>query len=292
MAITVYTYNDKVLKNISTGKWLKKAVDPYNPLGLPDGVMRFEATTGWTPSGYDTSSLEFTQVSSSPNIWDMKVLKGNGINNGASGSMTKVLGFNATGLTNYSSGLDSRISASKLTLIECGPMYLPGYNGTTNGGLFNDCSSLTSVGNLYMPDATIMENMFRDCTSLSSVALFDTSSVTNMDYMFQGCSSLTSIPLFDTSSVTSMEYICYSCSALTSVPLFDTSNVTNMTLAFCNCTNVQSGALALYQQASTQTTPPSQHFNTFENCGSNTVTGAAELAQIPSSWGGGLEEED
>ena len=37
MAITVYTYNDKVLKNVTTDKWLKKAVDPYNPLGLPGG---------------------------------------------------------------------------------------------------------------------------------------------------------------------------------------------------------------------------------------------------------------
>jgi hypothetical protein len=55
---------------------------------------------------------------------------------------------------------------------------------------------------------------------------------------------------------------------------------------FNDCLNVQSGALALYQQASTQTTPPSEYYNTFYNCGSNTTTGAAELAQIPSSWGG------
>ena len=291
MAITVYTYNDKVLKNVATDKWLKKAVDPYNPLGLSDGVMRFEATTGWTPSGYDTSSLQFTQVSSSPNIWDMKVLNGSGISNGATGDMTKILGFNANGLTNYSSGLINRIASSKSTLIECGSMYLPGYNGESNTGLFKDCASLTSVGNLYMPDATVMNYMFYGCTSLASVPVFDTSSVTNMQYMFQNCSSLTSIPLFDTSSVTNMQYMCYNCSALTSVPLFDTSSVTNMTLMFNGCTNVQSGALALYQQASTQTTPPSQHFNTFENCGSNTVTGAAELAQIPSSWGGSLEED-
>jgi hypothetical protein len=55
---------------------------------------------------------------------------------------------------------------------------------------------------------------------------------------------------------------------------------------FRDCLNVQSGALALYQQASTQTTPPSDHSYTFTNCGKNTQTGAAELAQIPSSWGG------
>jgi hypothetical protein len=53
-----------------------------------------------------------------------------------------------------------------------------------------------------------------------------------------------------------------------------------------NCYKVETGALALYQQASTQATPPSKHDSTFWNCGRDTVTGAAELAQIPSSWGG------
>lgn len=131
-----------------------------------------------------------------------------------------------------------------------------------------------------------MGYMFRDCSSLTSVALFDTSSVTDMVNMFYGCSSLTSVPLFDTSSVTSMQFMFYNCSSLTSIPLFDTSSATNMNKMFDGCVNVQSGALALYQQASSQTTPPSNHNNTFYNCGANTVTGAAELAQIPSSWGG------
>jgi hypothetical protein len=53
---------------------------------------------------------------------------------------------------------------------------------------------------------------------------------------------------------------------------------------FYNCYKVESGAYALYQQASTQTTPPSSHSNTFRNCGRDTTTGAAELAQIPSDW--------
>jgi surface protein len=74
------------------------------------------------------------------------------------------------------------------------------------------------------------------------------------------------------------------CTSLTSIPLFNTSSVTNMSSMFDGCTNVQSGALALYQQASTQTTPPSTHDQTFQNCGSSTTTGAAELAQIPSDW--------
>ena len=101
--------------------------------------------------------------------------------------------------------------------------------------------------------------------------------------MFYKCTSLTSVPLFDTSSVTNMDSMFYGCSYLTSVPLFDTSSVTIMSNMFYNCWNVQSGALALYQQASTKTTLPS-HNRTFYNCGTYTTTGAAELAQIPSDW--------
>jgi surface protein len=102
--------------------------------------------------------------------------------------------------------------------------------------------------------------------------------------MFHKCTNLTSVPIFDTSSVTDMTYMFMDCTNLTSVPLFDTSRVTDMYEMFFDCRNVQSGALALYQQASSQTTPPSNHHMTFYNCGANTVTGAAELAQIPSDW--------
>jgi len=55
---------------------------------------------------------------------------------------------------------------------------------------------------------------------------------------------------------------------------------------FMNCYKVESGALALYQQARSQANPPSTHNHAFANCGRDTVTGAAELAQIPVSWGG------
>jgi len=133
-------------------------------------------------------------------------------------------------------------------------------------------------------NVTNMDSMFDGCTSLTTVPLFDTSNVTNMQYMFCGCSSLTSVPLFDTSSVAYMYSMFKDCESLTSVPLFNTSSVINMSLMFYNCLNVESGALALYQQASTQATPPSYHTRTFRNCGSNTETGAAELSQIPSGW--------
>lgn len=113
----------------------------------------------------------------------------------------------------------------------------------------------------------------------------NTEGVVDMSSMFIGCTSLTTVTLFNTSSVTNMSSMFNYCTSLTSIPLFDTSNVTNMSQMFNNCTNVQSGALSLYQQASTQANPPTYHHNgTFTKCGSNTTTGAEELAQIPSDW--------
>ena len=109
---------------------------------------------------------------------------------------------------------------------------------------------------------------------------------TGFSNMFQGCSNLTSVQLFDTSSATNMDNMFYGCSNLTTIPLFDTSNVTNMSSMFNSCYKVETGALALYQQASSQANPPSSYSECFKYCGRDTVTGAAELAQIPASWGG------
>ena len=160
-------------------------------------------------------------------------------------------------------------------------------NSTDWIGLFirnyDEDSELLEVLAANTTGVTNMSYMFYECTKLTTVSLFDTSSVTSMEGMFEECRSLTTAPLFNTSNVTSMYYMFTRCSSLTVVPLFNTSNVTTMSFAFYNCRNVHSGALALYQQASSQTRVPT-HGSTFHNCGIDTTTGAAELAQIPLDW--------
>lgn len=201
---TIYTVNNKVLKNAANDKWLTKYVDPYNPLGLPAKTIRIKMKSG--TSKPSISGATVTAVPGQPDVYDVYKDSSNWYrlifwNN----NLLEVIGANTT-------------------------------------------------------EITYMQEMFYRCESLISVALFDTSNVTDMQSMF------------------------FRCSSLTSIPLFNTSNVTNMLSMFHSCSNVQSGALALYQQASSQINPPSNHSNTFTNCGSNTVTGAAELAQIPSTW--------
>lgn len=206
MSTTVYTYNDKVLVNSANDKWLKKYIDPYNPLGLPPHTMRVKMVSLCTPPSHVFTT---TLVDETNNIWDLYYDSNdwNGVCSDwySDRSIEAVLGANTTGITD-------------------------------------------------------MGNMF-DGSTLTSTVLFDTRSVTNMSNMFASC-PITSIPLYDTSSVVYMNY------------------------TFNGCVNVTGGALALYQQASGQTTPPEEYEGCFTDCGSNTQTGAAELAQIPSSWGG------
>lgn len=215
----VITYNDR---------WIE-ITDPLNPLNLPPYTIRLLYKDGVTPTfSYGTA----TQISSSPNIWDLTY---------ENSSWVALLSFH-------------------IDLLE-----VLGANST---------------------GVTSMNSMFVGCYSLTTVPLFDTSKVRDMGNMFEGCSSLTSIPLFNTSNVTNMLSMFHYCSSLTYIPLFNTSKVTIMVGTFYNCNKVESGALALYQQASTQTNPPTDHQDTFLNCGINTTTGSAELSQIPSSWGG------
>jgi hypothetical protein len=58
-----------------------------------------------------------------------------------------------------------------------------------------------------------------------------------------------------------------------------------MNFMLYKCNVMEGGALALYQQASAKNPQPG-HYRTFIDCGKDTETGAAELAQIPTSWGG------
>lgn len=249
--------------------------DPLNPLHLPAWTVRVRFSQGYTPSMGD----ERTLVDAQDNVWDItvsRILSFGGLfyNNS---SLQEVLGANATGIKAMNSMFKGCTHLTTVPLFDTSTV-------TNIAGMFDGCTGLTSVPLFDTSSVTLMNSFFRSCSALASVPLFDTSSVIDISGMFSGCSSLTTSPLFDTSSVIRMGGMFYGCAALTSIPLFDTSSVVNMDQAFELCTNVQTGALALYQQASTQTTPPSSHTYTFSSTGINTVTGAAELAQIPSDW--------
>lgn len=86
-------------------------------------------------------------------------------------------------------------------------------------------------------------------------------------------------------------YAFYS-QSLTTVPDFTTFSYTgcNFTSCFANNPNVTSGALAAYTKLSSLTGTVGT--GCFTDCGSNTVSGTADLDQIPQSWGGNLVVQD
>lgn len=277
----------------------------YNPLNLPPNTVRVRTNDGnvpyktsWGATSYETATI----VPGTSDVYDV-YKSGTSFKQMLywSTNVIEVLGANTTGITDMSymfyncnalttvplfdtskvtdmkSMFDTCISLISVPLFDTSSV-------TDMSLMFWHCTSLTTVPLLDTSNVTSMYGMFEEDKSLTSVPLLDTSNVTDMHAMFWGCTKLTSVPLFDTSNATDMGGMFEECTSLTSVPLFNTSNVTNMTDMFYNCYKVQSGALALYQQASTQATPPSIHTSTFTDCGRDTVTGAAELAQIPASW--------
>ena len=244
---------------------------------LPPYTIRLKFTEGVTPTFSKGTSV---QVSSSPNIWDLTYENTNwGQLLSRQTGLIEVIVANTSGVVYMNYMFSGCSSLTTISLFDTSSV-------ENMLGMFDSCSSLTTVPLFVTSSVTNMSSMFNGCTGLTTVPLFNTSSVTNISVMFRNCTSLTTVPLFNTSSVTNMSTMFYGCTGLTTIPLFNTSSVTNMSNMFYGCTNVQSGALALYQQASSQATPPSRHSRTFLNCGSNTTTGAAELAQIPSTWGG------
>ena len=271
----------------------------YNPLNLPPYTIQLKYQNGVTPTFAKGTGV---QISTSPNIWNLTY---------ENSDWTQLL-FNHTKLLSVLGGNTSGVSSMNSMYGMCNVLSSVSLYDTRNttgmNGVFAQCYVLSSIPQFDTKNVTSMANMFVDCLKMKNVPYLNTSKVVDMHDMFISCSSLKSIPDIDTSNVTSMEGMfdyCKNlvvppnidthnvttmyrmfryCSSLSSVPLYDTTNVTSMRETFSGCVNVVSGALALYQQASTQTNPPTDHRHAFSYCGRDTQTGSAELAQIPDEW--------
>lgn len=86
----------------------------------------------------------------------------------------------------------------------------------------------------------------------------------------------------------SMDRMFSNCTGLTYIEPIHCTNVQNVGGMFQACINVTEGAYDQYVWFSTYGININNHSGTFTNCGSNTQTGVAELAQIPVGWGGTL----
>ena len=125
--------------------------------------------------------------------------------------------------------------------------YLNTGNVTNMLGLFNGCTSLTSLdlSSFDTHGVTDMRGMFYGCTSLASVNVssFNTSKVRYFNSMFNNCNSLRSIDVtrFDTKNASSMRMMFRNCRPLESLDIsnFETANVKDMYSMFAGCSNVK-----------------------------------------------------
>lgn len=157
--------------------------------------------------------------------------------------------------------------------------------------IFQDCMNLTTVASLSLANVQNVSGMFFQCVGLVRVGdFYDTVGTTNVSCMFEGCDRLNNFPAMNCSTVENFALMFFGCTHITgAIPLYDTSSATDMTGMFDRTYLVTSGALALYQQASSQANPPAEYRGCFNQCGYSAYASApihAEMAQIPSMWGG------
>lgn len=90
------------------------------------------------------------------------------------------------------------------------------------------------------------------------------------------------------SDIQSFDRMFANCTGITSIVPIQNPYLTNVGGMYTNCGNIESGALDQYNWFNTYGVNINNHSSTFTNCGANTVTGLAELDQIPVGWGGNL----
>lgn len=183
-------------------------------------------------------------------------------------------------------------------------LYISTSDGLENG-MYSGCSSLSeltvewtgSADGYYLYNAM---SALSDSTSLSEVTLIHPNNVTvylgntGDNGVFQNKTLLThvhhlanygnNVLVPDALPVSGqIEYLFSGCTVLKSIPTLRATGTIQCSNAFNGCRSVESGILAAYN-ALAPMTEQYQHRFTFRNCGVDSSSGAAELAQIPSDW--------
>lgn len=226
---------------------------------LPPYTIRLLYRDGITPDFTRplNRGATITQVSAEPNIWDVTLESSDwtalfmaytAIQN----DLLEVLAANTTNVTNMPN-------------------------------LFSENRALTSIRSLDTTNVTNMQRLCFYCTSLTSIPQLKSQNVTNAKAAFADCFALTFIPIIDFPNATDVGSLYASCTSIIEVPLLNIPKATIVNYLFSGCYNVKSGALALYRKLALQE-GITNHTHAFWNCGSDTIEGAAELAQIPDDW--------
>lgn len=274
--------------------------DPYNPLQLPPYTLRLRFTNGTTPT---FSRGTATQVSSSPNVWDLTYESSDWHNLVMyQSNLVEVLGANSSGVTNMLNlfyecrnladvALFDTSSAENVSYMFCNTAVstVPVYdtsNATSMVQMLSNCPNLTTPPALDTSKATTIMGLFA-VSPITSVPSLNLSSVTGngLASLFYKCTALSTIPAITIpSGITEIFDICGGCTSLRQLPNFSyPRTITNVDNAFNGCVNVTSNIVSTYNNL-VNIGSVTSHSHCFYNCGSNTTSGSAELARIPSGW--------
>ena len=233
----------------------------------------FDPTVGISWATGHGATVQWTQVSSSPNIWDATIDK-----------------------VDWREAFKNKLDASNDTyhIIATGELLI-----NELGFAFEGAEYLQSSVDWYMPRYDYLSRasfVFKDCIRLENApyVLGNEGTINNLQGLFKGCSSLQSVGSYNVSKVGTGAF--EDCTSLTEIPasfytLPQGNSQYSVDKMFKGCINISSGIYDAYHYWSTQYTPfpsvlprISSHSETFASCGINTQAGAAELAQVPSDW--------
>lgn len=230
------------------------------------------------------ATVQWAQVSSSPNVWDATVIK-----------IERPDTIEVDWRQTFMNKLD--VSNDTYHIIATGELQINELSHAFSGAEY-----LQSSVDWYMPRYGYLSRssgVFKDCIRLENApyVLGAGPSVNGLQGLFKGCSSLQSVGSYKVSQVGTGAF--EDCTSLTEIPASfytlpaGTSKYSVDTM-FKGCINISSGIYDAYDYWRKQYVnvlyPPSSepritsHSETFASCGINTQQGAAELAQIPSDW--------
>jgi len=177
---------------------------------------------------------------------------------------------------------------------------------STLANMFNGCTSLRRVPDIYAPNATSMSNCFGNCHSLKKINIKDISSVTNMHYAMSPCSELREVAVenvptgvttffalylsnsklikstdFYTGNATDVRYMYGGCKELERAQTIDMSNASDIRQIFQHCRKIKEvnfininnkigDALSAFEGCVSLESIPSGLFQDYNSCPSYT----------------------
>lgn len=248
-------------------------------LSIPYTLRFFFMDVNYNPtsvSGWKSGST-WTRVSSSPNIWDYTHESSDWDDefNGKFVSESNEVAILASGDL---SGITSMKNVAYVSGKVAG--------GTFGSGNTSKVSYITYICDLDTPNVTNMDGLLMGCRYMTVAPKLNTSSCTSLWSTFDTLYCALMIPDINMSHVTNMRATYSKCFSLLYTPNFSNvnSNLNLCQYCFERAYNLTDGLKDAYDNL--VLTNNTNHASCFAQAGSKSTTGAAELAQIPSSWGG------